>query len=71
LSEENGVVVRGATAEGRRWIYAVNATPQQRTLDLGFAGGPKSAGLLPWGLAVFKLLGVGADKSILVVPGTQ
>lgn len=55
LSQQEGVVVRGASAEGHRWIYAVNATAQAHTLDLSSYGGPKSATLEGWDLVVFKL----------------
>jgi hypothetical protein len=55
LSQEDGVVVRGATAEGRRWIYAVNASPQARATNLSSAGGPKQVTLAPWELVVFQL----------------
>ncbi len=52
LSQKGGVVVRGATAEGRRWVYAVNATPRQQSVDLSSAGGPKNVDLAPWDLVV-------------------
>jgi hypothetical protein len=71
LSDQNGVVVRGASAEGCRWLYAVNATPEQRTVDLTSAGGPKSAALPPWGLAVFRLGEGGRDSSAIGSPKAQ
>jgi hypothetical protein len=51
LREQDGVVVRGAAAEGFQWTYAVNATPQERSVDLG--SGPVT--IAPWELLVSKL----------------
>jgi hypothetical protein len=50
LSEREGVVVRRAVAEGFQWTYAVNATPQERSVDLG--SGPVK--IAPWDLLVSK-----------------
>jgi hypothetical protein len=55
ISQEDGVVVRAASAEGHRWIYAVNANPQPRTTNLGSVGGPKKVTLGPWDLVTFQL----------------
>ncbi len=55
LAQKEGVSIRAASVEGYRWLYAVNATPDQRTVDLSFAGGPKAVILAAWDLAVFKL----------------
>jgi hypothetical protein len=35
LRKTDGVIVRRAVAEGFQWTYAVNATPQERNVDLG------------------------------------
>jgi hypothetical protein len=37
IAEQDGVVVRSALAEGFRWIYVVNATPEERSVRLDFA----------------------------------
>jgi len=37
IAEQDGVVVRSAKAEGYRWIYVVNATPEERAVHLDFA----------------------------------
>jgi hypothetical protein len=53
LRTEEGVVVRRAVAEGFQWTYAVNATAQERKVDLG--AGPVTIG--PWQLLVSKTRG--------------
>jgi hypothetical protein len=67
LSEKDGMVVRGATVDGRRWLYAVNATVTARTVDLSSAGGPKAVALKPWDLVVFQLSEVASRR---VITGT-
>ena len=54
LGDKEGAIVRSAVADHARWIYAVNATEQPRTLSLRFsaAGKLRRLGLNPEEVAV-------------------
>jgi hypothetical protein len=52
--EERGVVLRSAVVHGRRWRYALNATPDAREIPAGRFGRTGTLKLEPWDLKIGK-----------------